>query len=202
MLNLERPPNPFTPTEQPDWKASKTTARKSYAHKYDSLEDRNTHRLSQTSDRSHPLPADIKSMGEAALRGDTLRKSRQSSATSMSLNVAPKAAPPIPKKPALLSNRQHSHESWTSERRLASRPPLGGQIAFDDGAKTEFPPPPDQIRQQKIYGQPGSHGPPLPPRSTSGIVPFQNGLMDDDNIEASAIPSLQPTRRQHTNADL
>ena len=201
MLNLERPPNPFTPTEQPDWKASKTTARKSYARIHDSLDDRNTHNLSQTSARSQPPQPGITLTGEATPRLDTLGKSRQLSATSMSLNMAPKAAPPIPKKPALLSNRQHSHESRTSEGNFTSRPPLGGQIAFDDGAKTKFPPPPHRIRQPKIYRQQESDGPPLPPRSTSVTIPFQNQLMDNDNEEASAIPSLQPTRRQHSNID-
>ena len=202
MLNLERPPNPFHLTEQPDWKTTKTTARKSYARRYDSLDDRATHNLSQISARSQHPPPDITLTGEATLRLDTLGKSRQLSATSMPSNMAPKAAPPIPKKPALLSNRQHSHENRTSEGNITlSRPPLGGRIAFDDGAKTEFPPPPHRIRQPKIYGQQESDGPPLPPRSSSGTIPFRNELMDNDNEEASAIPSLQPTRRQDSNVN-
>ena len=196
MLNIERPPSPFTPTNQPDWK---TTARRGYAREYDSLEDRDTHNLTQISAGSQPLPPDITLAGEATVRRDTLGKSRQSPATSRSLSVAPKAPPPIPKKPSLLINRQRSHENRTSEGKLTPSPPLGVQSAFHDRAKTEFPPPPHRINQQKIYRQQESDRPPLPPRSTTGIIPSPNGIMDDNNEEASAIPSLQPARRQHTN---
>ncbi len=153
-----------------------------------------------------PLDTKLNSLqGEAILRRGISGSSSQSSAVSMSSNTESKAAPPVPKKPALLRSRQHSQESriYKQAKSTSSRPPSKGQITVDDSAKTGFPPPPQLIRHQEIYRQQAteSDGPPLPPRSTSAIVPIPNGLMDDDNEGASAIPSLQPIRRQHKKHD-
>lgn len=203
VLNVHRPQNPFTLTDEPDWKASKTTPGGSHALKYNELKHPNSHRLSPIPDGSQPLPLDTDPdplREEVALRGPNSRSSSQSSLVLMSSNVAHKAAPPIPKKPALLSNRQHSQESRNNGQRksTSSRPPAGALTAFGGGAKTTFPPPPQRTKPQGIYGQQAaeSDGPPLPPRSTGAIVSVRNGLMDDDNEGASAIPSLQPMRRQ------
>lgn len=201
MLNVDRPHNPFIPTIEPDWKASKTTFGGSHA--LFRLNDRNSQRLSPTSDGNQPLPLDINQESlrkDLSLREPSSRNSSRSSVASMSSNVASKAAPPIPKKPALLSNRQHGQESRISEqgKSTSSRPPSGGLRVFDNGPKTSLSPAQQRIKQQEIYGQqaPEFNGPPLPPRSTGAIVSNPNGLLDDDNEDASAIPSLQPMRRQ------
>ena len=201
MLNAGRPQNPFTPTEEPDWKASKLTTRRSLAPQHDKLKDRNSHRPSPPSDRVQPLPLDT-NLGlmreEIAARGGDSKRSSKSSVVSMSSDVARKMAPPIPKKPALLMNRQHSQESKVNEQgKSTSESPLGGQNVFDNSAETSFPPPAPRNRQQQVYGRRATEpdGPPLPPRSAGGVVPVSNGLMDDDDDEgASAIPSLQPMR--------
>lgn len=199
VLNVDRPQNPFIPTGEPDWKSSKTTPGANHALRYDKPKERISHTLSKTSDGSQNMPLEInpKSLRkEVALRGRNSSDSSQSSVMSMSSNVARKAAPPIPKKPALLSNRHHSQERSNNEqgKSKTSKPPLGGQPTFGDDTKTTFPPP----KQQHIHGRQATEfdGPPLPPRSTGAIISAPSGLMDDDNEGASAIPSLQPMRRQ------
>lgn len=203
MPNVDRPQNPFIPTNEPDWKASKTKPGGSHTLKHDKFKDGNSHRLLRTSDGSQRLPPDIDrdpSRREVALRGPNSRTSSQSSVMSLSSNVARKGPPPIPKKPALLSNPQHSQESRNNiqEMSTSSKPPSEERATFNNVAQTSFPPPPRRTRQQHIYGQQAteSSGPPFPPRTTRAIVSTPNGLMDDDNDGATAIPSLQPMRRQ------
>lgn len=203
MLNVDRPQNPFTTTNELDWRASKMTPGGSNALRYDKLKDQNSYMPSPISNGSQLLPLDTDRHSlkeEVALRGPNSRSSSQSSVMSMSSNVARKAAPPIPKKPALLSDRQHSQESRENEDGKSTSPgPLsGGQTTFGDGAKTSFSPPRQWTKHQDIFRQQAteSDGPPLPPRSSGAIVAAPNGLMDDDNEGASAIPSLQPMRRQ------
>lgn len=190
MPNIERPQNPFFHTDQPDWKALKPTARRSYALQNYNRKDRNSLRPSSTFDGSEPLPLDTDS---DSLREEvTLRTcSSQSPAVSMSMNVARKAPPPIPKKPALLSDRQHSQESKVNgQGKSTPMSPSGRENAFDDGVKSSSPPPLQGNERQATEFD----GPPLPPRITGAIVPVLNGLMDDDNGGASGIPSLQPMR--------
>ena len=207
MLNVERPQNPFNPTKEPDWKASKPTAGRSLALRRDKLKNGNTHRTLPPSNRIQPLPLSTNldlMREEVAPRGGDSKRSSQSSVVSMSSNVARKAAPPIPKKAALLSNRQHIQESKVNEQgKSTSEFPLGRQNAFDNSAETSFPPPPLRNRQQEVYGRrtTESDRPPLPPRSTGAVVPVSHGLMDDDNEGASAIPSLQPMRLRNDRAD-
>lgn len=192
MPNIERPQNPFIHTDQPDWKARKPTAKRSYALQNYNSKDRDSLRPSPNFEGSQPLPLDTKS--DSLREKVTLRtSSSQLPAVSTSINVARKAPPPIPKKPALLSNRQHSQESKVNgQGQSTSMPPSGGENAFDDGVKSSFPPPLQRNGRQATE----SDGPPLPPGSTDAIVPVLNGLMDDDNEGASGIPSLQPMRRR------
>ena len=203
LLNVDRPQNPFTLTDEPDWKTGGNKTEGGHTFRYDRLKDRNSHRLSPESNGSQRLPLDISRdslRNEVALRGPNLRSSSPSSVVSMSSNAAGQAAPPIPKKPALLSNRKHSQGSRSNEggKSTSSGPPSGGQITLGDGARTGFPPPPQRTEQQKTYGQQAteSNGPPLPPRRGGAIVSAPNGLMDDDDYGTSAIPSLQPMRRR------
>ena len=197
MLNVDRPQNPFIPTYEPDWNVSKTAPGGSHALKYDRPKDQNSHRHSQTSEESQALPLDTL-RPKVLLRGPNSKSSSESSVVSMSPSVAHKATPPIPKKPALLSNQHRSQESENNEQGkfMLSKPPSGYQTTFADGPKATSLPQP--TKQQEVYGQQAtkSDGTPLPPRSTGAIVSVPHGLMDDDNDGASTIPSLQPMRRQ------
>ena len=192
MLNTERPRNSFVPTDELDWEASKPTAKRSPVVDYDNRKDRKSHSLLPVSDGNEPLPLD-NSLGllteEVALQGGGSRCSRQSPVVSMLPSVARKAAPPIPKKPALLRHPQP-----------ASRHPQGGQSVFGDEAEKAFPPTPRprRNRQQEKMGQRAteSSGPSPSPISIGALVPVSNALMDNEVDGANAIPSLQPVRRR------
>ena len=151
MLNVDRPQNPFTLTDEPDWKARIQPPVGSHAFRYDKLKSRNSHILSPTSDASHILPLDVDRdllMNEVALHGPNFGSSSQSSVVSMSSNVARLAALPVPKKLDILSNPSYSQDSRNNEqgkKSTASRPLSGGRVTLGDGAETGFPPPPQRI---------------------------------------------------------
>ena len=199
MLNVDRPPNPFIPTNETDWKASKTIPEGSHVLTHE-VRDENSYKIPPSSDERQPqrLETDRRSLRkEIALRGPSSRSSSPSLVASMSSNSAHKAAPPIPNKPAVLRDRHQGSGSNERGNHASSRPLLGGQTVFNDGANTDFPPPPQRNNHQETSRQRATDygGPPLPPRSNSAVVPTSKGLMDDDNEGASAIPSLQPMRR-------
>ena len=199
MLNVDRPPNPFIPTDETDWKASKTIPEGSHVLTHE-LRDEIFYTLSPSSDESQParLDTDRGSLRkEIALRGPSSRSSSQSLVASISSNAAHKAAPPIPNKPAVLRDRHQGSGNNERGNHASSRPLLGGQTVFNDGANTDFPPPQQRNNHRETSRQHAtdSSGPPLPPRSNSAVISASKGLMDDDNEGASAIPSLQPMRR-------
>ena len=143
------------------------------------------------------------------------RAPSQTSTMSTASNMARKPVPPVPKKPALLtkpSDRRISQESRQTgaERTVSTTRPPATQRVPSDGPKGAFPSSPQRTtggmprpapRQQPppvLSPRPKptrADGPPLPLRRTSASLPKTNDLMDDDNEGASAIPSLQPTRR-------
>ena len=191
MLNIERPRNPFIPTDEPDWKASKATIRRSPAPSYDHRMDRKSHDVSPVPDWDDSLPLE-KSSG--LLREQVELRGGESRHSSQSLNVARRTAPPIPKKPALLSNPHNSQESKINDQaKSASRPLPGGQNLLYEEAKKSFPatPPPGRNRQRATE----SDGPPSP-RNIGAVVSVSNALMDDEIEGANTIPSLQPVRRR------
>ena len=204
MLNIERPRNPFIPTDEPDWEVSRATAKRSPALGHDHRKDRKSHDVSPVSAWNDPLPLE-NSLGllreEVELRGGESTHSGQSPAVSKSPNVARRTAPPIPKKPALLSNLHNSQESKINDQgKFASRPLTGGQNVLYEEAKRSFPPTPlpGRNRQQNKDGQRaiGSDGLPPSPRNVGAIVSVSNALMDDEIEGANTIPSLQPVRRR------
>ena len=200
MLNVDRPPNPFIRTNETDWKASKTMPEGSHGPTHE-VRDENSYTHSTSSAESQPLQLDTDRRSlrkEIALRGPSSRTSSQSLVASISSNAARKAAPPIPNKPAVLRDRHQESGNNEGRKYASSRHLSGGRTVFNDGATTDFPPPPQRNNYQETSRQHpiDSGGPPLPPRSSGAVVSAPKGLMDDDNEGASAIPSLQPMRRQ------
>ena len=196
-LNTKRPQNPFIPTDEPDWKWSE--ARRSPIVRYDNRKDWESYSISPTSGWNEPLPVgtsfDLPG-DNVTLREDNSKCSSQSPVVSMSSNVARKMAPPVPKKPALLSNSQRSQEKKINNQESTSRPPPGGQTIFDDGAKKGLPPSPLRRSKQQGTRETGFDESYPSPRSIGAIVSVSNGLMDEEIEGASTIPSLQPMRRR------
>ena len=203
MLNIERPRNPFIATDEPDWEATRATARRSPALNYDYRKDRKSYDVSPVPDWNDPLPIEDSSgllREEVELREAESRRSSQSPAMSKSPNVERKTAPPIPKKPALLSNPHNSQEGKVDDQGKSASRLSGGQNVFDEEAKRGFPPtpPPGRNRQQKEDRRRalGSDGLPPSPKNNSTIVSASSALMDDEIEGANTIPSLQPVRRR------
>ena len=203
VLNIERPRNPFIPTDEPDWEATRATARRSPALNYDYRKDRKSYDVSPVSDWNDSLQPENSSglLGEeVGLRETESRRSSQLPAMSKSPNVIRKTAPPIPKKPALLSNPQNSREGkFDYQGKSASMSLTGGQNVFDEEAKGSFPPipPPGRNRHQKQDGRrKGPDEPPPSPRDIGTVVSVSSALMDVEIAGANTVPSLQPVRRR------
>ena len=200
MPSPGRPHNPFTPTGQLDRETSRTPARQIHALKYDKLKDQYAHGLSPFTDRGQSLPFSKGSdslSGAANLRSSVSEKFNSSSAAITSSMVAGRTAPPIPKKPAFLSNRQYAQESMMKEERVPTLPipPSQGYFISDKGPKTQLISPPQRVRQREIYRQQATESSrSFSQQRATGII---NPVLMDAEIEgASAIPSLQPMRRQ------
>ena len=199
VLNIDRPRNPFIPTDEPDWEATRATARRSPALNYVYHKDRNSYDVSPVSDRNDPLQPENSSgllREEVEFREAESRRSSQSPAMSKSANVIRKTAPPIPKKPALLSNPHNSREGKVDDQGKSTSISLtGGQKVFDEEAKGSFPPSPGRNRQQKRDGR-RNDGPPPSPSDIGTVVSVSSALMDDEIEGANTIPSLQPVSRR------
>ena len=144
-----------------------------------------------------------------------LQKSRASSVasiTSSTSGVTRKPAPPVPKKPILLS-KPNGHKRSNSkveaikiparrgtlagpEQTTGFRPPLrtntGVMPAFQSGQRSSVSPPTAIGQQQRPLDD---DSPDLPPRRPTDDLSNSRGLMDEDDDGARAIPSLQPLRR-------
>ena len=172
VLNEKRPSNPFTPTTEPDWKTKSTPVRAK--SRTTTLRDPQSAqpRFNGTQALSSKADQDTKEQ-EAAAKAPILRTPSVVSTLSTTSSVTRKPAPPVPRKPPLLTRPSDQQP----------KPPQGT-------AKSAIKPTPVLT--------PVDDGPPLPPRRTRAEVRNTKGLMDedDDSLDrAGSIPSLQPTRK-------
>lgn len=122
----------------------------------------------------------------------------------MPSSVARKPAPPIPKKPTLLtksSDRQASNESKIlgKDEAKSSRLPAGQERAATRDSRVDLPPRTTgaeaMASQSDEHHQQSPSNVALPPRRSRAAARNPSGLMDEDDEGASSIPSLQPIRR-------
>ena len=217
MLNGRRPLNPFTPSKEPDWvvipKVSESQALPERTNSSASLQARQAEGLcglpppfNPTLNAPMPVGRDqtnVQSSG-ASRRS---RTSSQESAVSASSAVSRKPAPPVPRKPVLLSrpsDQKAGHGKNTNEEEQDTVK-SSMSIAIQSSSTTDPTVPPlprrmpgqrPSLRDQESPQSPSleADGPPLPPRRTVGSQSIM-GLMDDDIKGASGIPSLQPQRQ-------
>jgi len=227
ILNKQRPSNPFTPTEEPDWvvvgdapSRMTSTSRTTSQHRLDYPASTGSRtlpppftpgQLHSSKDTRDPMRV------QAPYQEPRSRASSQVSTKSTTSSMARKPAPPIPKKPALLTRPSDLGISLdvkanAGERSSISRPPPAARNISTNGVDPEYPLPPQRMTGAVPTGASGVQQPPrmassmqqpsesdgrlLPPRRTGTGVSSPKGLMDEDNEGASAIPSLQPTRRK------
>ena len=213
VLNANRPSNPFTPTDEPDWvvidknpsreppKASPTSHRTKSANEI-------VHKSPVLFESGQPIPTkDTRNLtGPQELTNES--RSGASSQASTVPASSRKPVPPVPKKPLLLSETsgrrasQNSSNSATDRTAPATRSTVLQRAPSND-PRARVRPPPQRTTQIPLRPSPQSQqvsaaadGPPLPPRRMNTAAQSADGLMDDDIVGgASSIPSLQPTRR-------
>ncbi|KAL9639883.1 MAG: hypothetical protein Q9164_000631 [Protoblastenia rupestris] len=230
-LNDRRPRNPFTPTSEPDWvmvpsapSVSRRTEDYSPGNATASPDARvGTRGVPPPFGYQRPMPADkISAQLNPSLATDTpvSRDVSQTSQPSVTPSMTRKFAPPVPKKPSLLSDsnqKRSGHDLETDDNSSRLTSGLGSLInpeRHDSDLPTTCPPPlqrthrdgsiPSSVQRGEITPQViritsveaiGDEGPPLPPRSTGISSQATLELMDDDYEGAQAIPTLQPQRR-------
>ena len=190
-----------TPAREP------TNARPA-SHRTDSASG-NVHKSSPPFESNQPLPSKY-ARDSIRVQAPTNEPMPRASSRTSTVPASPrKAVPPVPKKPASLSESNGQRVSqdssnFATDRTVSATRPSVLRRAPSNNPKAGFPPPPPPQRITKIPSRPSqqnqqlsapANGPPLPTRRTNTAVQSTNGLMDDDNDGASSIPSLKPTRR-------
>lgn len=196
IVNERRPHNPFTPTSESDWEiiAKQTT-------------NQGATTRTASNGRSEALVRDLRNEQQST-GAPRSRASSHASVQSSSSSIARKPAPPVPKKPTLLSRPSEgrpSQEARTTEDldRLLLKARTSAEVKESNfAAQAPYPPPPRRtakahtglLQLDKNLGRQDSNGgPPLPTRPKANSQ-TSSGLMDEDDSGASAIPALQPQR--------
>lgn len=223
-LNTLRPSNPFTPTNEPDWVVvpQPTPSQTSTDHR--TRQNAPIVALAGTA-RMLPPPSDLDykiPFGNSRTGGDTTMTDRRQeskapkreSVASSTTDVTRKPAPPVPKKPMLLSKSSSPKDSNNSVE-VNPAPARRSTLASHENATVLLPPPrrnrviepASQTSQQSSGSHPtvigqyqqgslGDGDPPPLPRRAIGDLTNSTGLLDEDDDGARAIPSLEPLRRR------
>ena len=214
ILNERRPLNPFTTTKEPDWvmipKASENRPLLEPSNGSVILPPGSGQNPRRLPPPFNPTPNPPMSAGQDSTQVQSSASSQRSRTSSQESGISTfsrKPAPPVPKKPALLSktsdqNPDQGDRNTDRGGTGTARSPLPNATRSLPTLDATAPPLPRRTpgrspvaREQEVFPQrsPEADGPPLPPRRPEGP---QNsmGLMDDDIEGASAIPSLQPQR--------
>ena len=209
-LNERRPNNPFAETSEPDWITVSKMKGSQYSNRHrDIIQVRKddaggTNALPLQVESENRLPSRSLSYqsrtpsSTPAPKRQSPSQAVQSTATS---TTARKAAPPVPKKPDLLIDRDEQRSDRDSRsiddsqtvQRADSNKPIKAYLPPPEGTGMTSGVAPS--RQTETFGNQDDSGPPLPPRRLGVDSHTIAGLMDKQDEEAGAIPSLQPQRR-------
>lgn len=214
ILNSQRPDNPFTSTDEPDWLVMMPEG----TDKQNTAGSQVLPKNLDTPNAGQSLPPRIAD-DSAANRGHGVlsrpKGSSRRSTTSSTTNIARKPAPPIPKKPEVLSQLSDHRIGPDNEAMSCSNSKLTQSIQGLHGVASNklstpnpqmigkgkaFPYPGQDTRSEKL--EPASMGPQTnqvkhrePHRrdhtGTRGLA----ALMDTDNEGATLIPALKPQRK-------
>lgn len=219
VLNLNSPPNPFTPTTKPDWiLVTGAAEHRRKSRGMNKIGELNHGKLASPFEPESPSQSNNT---RSLVHQTESRKSSQALMPPAPSNVSRKPAPPIPKKPALLNRSSGLQDDpggddAKQDRRTFPRPRPGSrtqmidvrdsfilkqQSSFGLSRESSSVHRDDTVstsrHQQAIHKQEPteSTGPPLPPRPTNATSTDIDGLMDNDDGGASTILALQPMRR-------
>ncbi|KAL8991409.1 MAG: hypothetical protein Q9177_000157 [Variospora cf. flavescens] len=189
VLNLARPSNPFAPTNEPDWviagrssEASKSTSRLSPARHGTQMTVSPNARPESSSNASFLFPR----------QGDSPHQAFPSPSSPLSgSDVARKPAPPVPRKPALLST------SRAQPKGPRSRISAGAQVRASNDHRIEgfsFDSRPNPVFSSQLPPPSTLDAPGTPSdRGKTGTVGSRT-ILDEAGEGLEAIPSLQPVR--------
>ena len=200
MPNPRRLPNPFTPSDEPDWIPIPASHGRLRLKEDDDAEQQApaiVTRSSPAQDHDHRVLPDS-NHGREDSRDKVEDRLTRTFSTSSSMSR--KSAPPVPKKPQTLTSSNKPRHAATKEvhsSTTAYRPTPSNLSAHDDAqighGKTA---PALPIRR---IGRTDSSNITTTTKASSDVsrksVPVEE-LMDDDGDQAQSIPSLQPTPRQ------
>ena len=221
VLNNKRPKNPFTPSPEPDW----VTVSRPSSHQGPGLDGTSESRapsMRQVSNQTQATNDRIHSRASSGVVSPPSRVAQHSnspsvaSVTSSTSSIIRKPAPPVPKKPALLS--RPSDRSTGTERHPTNslNAALSPAIASSRPqslaeANPIYPPPPRRTTGMSTKGtnvtvplrqangnqqrNTNEEGPPLPRREKNKPTRKAVDLMDEDDGGAQSIPALQPQRK-------
>ncbi|KAL8936897.1 MAG: hypothetical protein Q9211_003960 [Gyalolechia sp. 1 TL-2023] len=228
VLNPARPSNPFTATTEPDWvMVVRSQEARNSGGKIDTPPTPPSRRGTRISPTSNGHPAAHQGAPDLAPKHGVSASKEQigSLSPSKASDVLRKPAPPVPKKPAVLSTSSAGPDTPQGRARGESKPSTTDQ--HSNGSRTRvgkpdttIPTPPPRPRQTdpgvmapKVGAVAGTRKtspnarrlserqrPPSAP--ITDVTPSRRGevnssrrdLLEEDNVGAGAIPSLQPLR--------
>ncbi|KAL9060227.1 MAG: hypothetical protein Q9206_001143 [Seirophora lacunosa] len=191
VLNLARPSNPFAPTNEPDWvKAGRSPeARTSTSQVPPTL------RGTQVTISPNARPGSSSTASFPVFsNGDSRYQAPPSPSSPLSVpDVKRKPAPPVPKKPALLSTSHVGPKGFRS-RVSADTHLHASNDRIIEGSSSKGGP--NAIFSSRLF-PPSALGAPATPsnRGKSSAVGSQN-ILDEAGEGLEAIPSLQPVRQR------
>lgn len=199
-LNTQRPSNPFAPSLEPDWKES-PRAPPTHPGSTMNADPRNLSALGGR--QSYPLEADSNTkLGLSSNHALSPRTHDQPGTISGSKSVARKPAPPVPKKPTLLT--KHGGQQATNESNIpgeeipessVSRAERRARIGVTKVGDLAGEPMTSESSQGHQQSMTEVDNLPLPTRRRVTATSKPGGLMDDDDDRAIGIPPLQPVRK-------
>lgn len=215
MLNPMRPPNPFTATHESDWIMVGRSAEAEGSERKASTPPSRIRSPLQPPDRKPEASSrrSTQMFSEDVLASPTLPSPRRSSTASTAAGVKRKPAPPVPKKPPLLSRSG----TGPSDRLIHATEPSPAEDDFrnGDGNNASSPSPSSwkglgtrtSPARFSPFTEEGNKVPRAPPSSSQPRnLPTPGGgeargsgrgnLLDQDDEGAKTIPSLQPLRPQ------
>ncbi|CAO1602095.1 Inositol-1,4,5-trisphosphate 5-phosphatase 1 [Xanthoria calcicola] len=215
VLNPMRPPNPFTATNESDWIMVGRSAEAEASERKTSTPPSRIRSPLQPPDRKPEASSrrSTQMFSEDVLASPTLPSPRRSSTASTAAGVRRKPAPPVPKKPPLLSRSG----TGPSDRPMQATEPNPAEDDFrnGDGNNASSPSPSSwkglgtstSPARPSPFTEGGNKVPWAPPSSSQpralptpgGAEDRGNGrenLLDQDDEGAKTIPSLQPLRPQ------
>ena len=231
QINSERPSNPFVPSEKPDWIITANETPPRILRQSDVIGSTHNDHLVRISrklpppfDANRQLPSNLRHLQDGDRSADRPSPPRTPSlaSTTSTFGQTRKAAPPVPRKPAVLMSSNDQKEPYkptrahqdADSRQSPSSSSVSRNASLRSATNVDLPPPPRRhprslqkspnapvryIHQSEGKGRPVNNSvaltdrPALPSRPEASRT-SNSGLLDEDIDVAQNIPSLEPLK--------